>query len=1353
MRARLHASLHSFSPLIVSATLSLLTGCLPSSNNSSACPSGKSFDSATRSCISQELQDQSSNQAPDPGAPAIYTADEGALTNLTFTLAPGSDNEGDTISYVMGTPPLDGTVTGCMDLTGSTGLADRSCIYTYDGEFAGTATLYYRLHDGHNFSEQLGVISFIVNPVNDTPSFVATPVATATAFYEDTPASLEFTIDEGNQGADEDSQSLWVTVTNLGNTLVAPNSSITIYYANTPVATANSSTSVEVCNDGDCADEKLKLVINPSPNSNTTSGVWGTDVVNLDITLEDDDGAIATLSNIGLNFNAVNDIPSFPTPTPLASATADEDTGAYASMYVDEGGGVDENSQTLSVSIAATPVSGTPIPASQVYLFYNSASLGNGSSSRSFGDGAISSDLSKLEFKVTPIANQFGITRYAVALTDSSGGTASASFAVTINSVDDAPTFPTSPAIATTTAVAYATEDVGLSILFNADEGGSSPEDSQNLFLKAEIVGTCGVFSNNNMSLLVDSTALLTFTPGAWVQLESDSSTDYSTKALALAITPTANANGTCGVAISLDDDATSTPTAEAVASFAVNFGAVNDPPTIASPTASVSTNEGTKVYGITMIIDEGGLSGGSTPMDEDSQAMLVKVSSDRSSDLLPLSRVTMYKYDGSTFNPSSSSYTSLGDNTNDHQMNALKMDLYPVYGYSGTANLTVTLSDGTTTITQTVTLNVTDNTFSWNGWTEVRAYGPAANAEATPTPIGTSGPTVQLVWATPEAIGTSVSISGYNIYRLAGESVEIEDIVATTPINTTPITSTSFNDDESHDLEEKTGYWYLVLPINGANNKVMMNYADDRLIRVIVPDDNRALVHRWMVNKEVCENLGLEPDRANHYRCEHIAPGTYSPAAGGTYQDLGYDLIVDRWEASCNFARGDGECPETGSKCIYRGNPNDLEVTASFGSLYYDRDSGQCWANTDGAGQWKKNTCAYSLLACDDGVSDDNCIGTSDPDTLLSAIQGSYFLDTTSTGQCHYNHDGATGWYSESDSDANIAQIEYALDYSNSGDNKLNVPKNPPLVWFSQDQAKNHCEDTITTISNFDTTSHNMRLPSRLDFIAMAQWTAGASVSTLESGGDLSASSLCNTIVDNELEYVSSPQLPSSMSADTLSASVMATATFEGTPVSLRSVVTASEATKDCQSVFGLQDLVGNIKEWNDDVYTASNDTAETDYLDFEPSSTLYDFEADGNPYSYQFSATAGDLIGPEASQAGNRYWNLGSGVAGTYDYFYLGMGLPVSNATIYGTPIAVSAAASIMSDDFIRFSNEFHLHAAGAITADDDQAAIAAGGAFYSHTGNGDDAGRFSMEMIRKYYQGADTGFRCVAPIGYDE
>ena len=111
--------------------------------------------------------------------------------------------------------------------------------------------------------------------------------------------------------------------------------------------------------------------------------------------------------------------------------------------------------------------------------------------------------------------------------------------------------------------------------------------------------------------------------------------------------------------------------------------------------------------------------------------------------------------------------------------------------------------------------------------------------------------------------------------------------------------------------------YWYRVVPY--FDNKVLaLDPSQSGLanppneIKVILPPDNMALVHRWMSNRQACNELerGASIDKVANYTCAFNGFGAkakgfpWNPT--NTVVDLGGHLLIDRFELGCNFTRGD---------------------------------------------------------------------------------------------------------------------------------------------------------------------------------------------------------------------------------------------------------------------------------------------------------------------------------------------------------------------------------------------------------------------------------------------------------------
>lgn len=113
--------------------------------------------------------------------------------------------------------------------------------------------------------------------------------------------------------------------------------------------------------------------------------------------------------------------------------------------------------------------------------------------------------------------------------------------------------------------------------------------------------------------------------------------------------------------------------------------------------------------------------------------------------------------------------------------------------------------------------------------------------------------------------------------------------------------------------------YWYKVVPY--FDNKVLaLDPSQSGLanppneIKVILPPDNMALVHRWMSNRQACNELERDSgiDKVANYTCAFNGFGAkakgfpWNPT--NTVVDLGGHLLIDRFELGCNFTRGDAD-------------------------------------------------------------------------------------------------------------------------------------------------------------------------------------------------------------------------------------------------------------------------------------------------------------------------------------------------------------------------------------------------------------------------------------------------------------
>lgn len=115
-------------------------------------------------------------------------------------------------------------------------------------------------------------------------------------------------------------------------------------------------------------------------------------------------------------------------------------------------------------------------------------------------------------------------------------------------------------------------------------------------------------------------------------------------------------------------------------------------------------------------------------------------------------------------------------------------------------------------------------------------------------------------------------------------------------------------------EIDRARVYFYKIIPIFDGKelDYGSVGNSTHHIIKVTLPPRNMALVHRMMANRTIC----LEMDKAidtkigAHYTCDYNglgATGLTEPyAPGNTVYDQGGDLLIDRFELSCPFTRGD---------------------------------------------------------------------------------------------------------------------------------------------------------------------------------------------------------------------------------------------------------------------------------------------------------------------------------------------------------------------------------------------------------------------------------------------------------------
>lgn len=223
----------------------------------------------------------------------------------------------------------------------------------------------------------------------------------------------------------------------------------------------------------------------------------------------------------------------------------------------------------------------------------------------------------------------------------------------------------------------------------------------------------------------------------------------------------------------------------------------------------------------------------------------------------------------------------------------------------------------------------------------------------------------ISIEWESFDPIPAGESISEYQVFR----RLDNDQFNYNSPINRNTISSATntFIDNGVNSLYPpipNTVYYYEVRPvIQGISTNTAEVY---KLLRVLSPPENTVFVHRWMVNKSICtlmNSTSIDPN--SNYRCLYEGPGDDGGVPGGNFYDIGQDLIVDRFEAGCDYS-GATTCAGTADgSCIGINDPiTDTTILATaIGDIYYSRSNGTCYAATGtGAGNWAAVTGASSI-------------------------------------------------------------------------------------------------------------------------------------------------------------------------------------------------------------------------------------------------------------------------------------------------------------------------------------------------------------------------------------------------------
>ena len=460
------------------------------------------------------------------------------------------------------------------------------------------------------------------------------------------------------------------------------------------------------------------------------------------------------------------------------------------------------------------------------------------------------------------------------------------------------------------------------------------------------------------------------------------------------------------------------------------------------------------------------------------------------------------------------------------------------------------------------------------------RSYGIRPGALGVYGGVGKS----VLSWEYFSFTGSS-NFLGYNIYRRKAH----EDF-GEFPINKV-ILPAQFSTYEDSAIHSKIGpipgtvYYYQVRPI--IDNIETWPLGNNSTARIFVPKANMSFVHRRIVNKRMCELMGKGPteiDESYHNRCTYIGPGDNTTG----HYDIGQDFHTATFEAGCPYTVEEDSCNTIDGNCIADREPHDIN-DGDDGDFFYNRREGICyWKNTSTSSWGIIDEEVTSILASYNinnnqtkeilkserpplsQISQTNAIRWCSDDSMRQSnmIPGCAFSRT----KCSTSHSQCTDTQSPDSPNGNYSANEIGTYFWNSNDKSCwransTTPGDWTLVGGGGGPVANQ----------FD-----MRLPTRKEQIAFSFWDKNIDYVTAisyEEGYALNESAGCNSSsADGLIAGYSNLEAPPSHNLYSLPGSI-----FSG----IRSMATGVEETKNCQSTFGIRDIIGNVTEWSSERVT----------------------------------------------------------------------------------------------------------------------------------------------------------------------
>ncbi|WP_165740585.1 Ig-like domain-containing protein [Pseudoalteromonas sp. Z1A6] len=361
------------------------------------------------------------------------TMNEDAPALLVNVLANDSDIDGDTLTITAATADI-----------GSASVVDNKIQYTPAANTNGTAIISYTISDGNGGTATTN-LSIIITPVNDTP------IANAdSATVDEDAAPILINVLANDSDVDGDSLTISAASANTGSVAVVGNQ---IQYTPAPDDNGVATVTYTVSDSsGGASTTTLTITItsvNDAPIANADSATMAEDaapiLINVLANDSDVDGDSLTISATSADIGSVSVVGNQIQYTPAADSN-----GLATVTYTvsDNNGGTN----TATVAITITAVNDVPVANNDTATMAENAApiLINVLENDSDVDGdslaisAASADIGSVsvvgnQIQYTPAADSNGLATVTYTVSDNNGGTNTATLAITITAVNDAP--------------------------------------------------------------------------------------------------------------------------------------------------------------------------------------------------------------------------------------------------------------------------------------------------------------------------------------------------------------------------------------------------------------------------------------------------------------------------------------------------------------------------------------------------------------------------------------------------------------------------------------------------------------------------------------------------------------------------------------------------------------------------------------------------------------------------------------------------------------------------------------------------------------------------------------------------